>query len=96
MTGGEKLCVVTRNLLKNRRFFVFLDGSKSCRKRLKNGLLQGSILASLMFDVNTNDQKYPLGTQYFIYADNLGLIFQHETFEKVEKNLSTALEEMTA
>ena len=49
-----------------------------------------------MFDVNTNDQKYPLGTQCFIYADNLGLISQHETFEKVEKNLSTALEEMTA
>ena len=36
-------------------FFVVLDGSKCCWKKVKNGLLQGSVLAPLLFDVNTND-----------------------------------------
>ena len=71
-----------------------MDGSKSCWKRQKNGLPQGDVLAPLKFNIYTYDQSEPLGTQCFIYADNLSLNSQPITFEVVEKNLSFTLEEM--
>ena len=74
MTGDVKLSAVIRSLVKDRRFFVDLDKSKSHLKRQKNGLPQGSVLTTLMFNVYTNYQPEPLGTQRFIHADDLGLI----------------------
>ena len=91
-----KIMCIYKELDERAKVFVKLDGSKSRWKRKKNGLPQGSVLAPLMFNVYTNDQLEPLGIQYFIYADDLGLISQRKTFEEVEKNLSTALEEITA
>jgi len=58
-------------MLGNRRYFVELQGKKSRWRTQKNGLAQGSVLAPLLFNTYTNDQPTPLGTQRFIYADDL-------------------------
>lgn len=44
------------DLLTNRKFFFNHNEKKNRWKNFKNGLLQGSVLAPTMFNVNTYDQ----------------------------------------
>jgi len=60
---------------------VELQGKKSRWRTQKNGLVQGSILAPLLFNIYTNDKPTPLGTQRFIYAIDLALTSQNHSFE---------------
>jgi len=79
-------------MLRNRRYFVELQGKKSRWRTQKNGLAQGSVLAPLLFNIYTNDQPTPLGTQRFIYADDLALTAQNHSFGNIESTLNNALE----
>ena len=46
------MCTI-RTLLENRRFFVELEGKRSRWRSQRNGLLQGSVIAPLLFKVYT-------------------------------------------
>lgn len=78
-----------------KQLFVELGGKKSRWRTLKNGLLQGSVLAPLLFNIYTNDQPKSVDTHCFIYADDLGMAAQDTDFKVVEDRLSNALEELT-
>ena len=52
MTRDYRLMCMIRSLLENRRFFMELGGKRSRWRSQRNGLLQGSALAPLLFNVH--------------------------------------------
>lgn len=76
---------------RNRRFHVRLQDQKSRWRNLKNGLPQGSVLAPILFNVYTNDQPILENTRHFLYADDLAITAQGNTFSEVEQTLTLAL-----
>ena len=58
---------------------------------LKNGLPQGSVLAPTLFNNYTNDQPEYQNTQRSIYADDLCIATQSNSFTVIEERLSQAL-----
>ena len=79
-------------MLSNRRYFVELNGQKSRWRNQKNGLPQGSVLSSVLFNIHTNDQPIHKDTRSFIYADDLCIATQDASFEKTESTLNAALD----
>lgn len=69
-------------MLQNRRFYVILEGKKR------------SVLASVLFEIYSNDQPTPEHTNQFLYVDDLGMTAQGKTFEEVEVNLENTLNDM--
>ena len=94
MTKDVRLTELIQNLLSNRRFFVDLNGKRSRWRRQKNGLPQGSVLAPLLFNMYTNDQPIYPNTRSFLYADDLCIASQKQSFEEVEEPLSDALADL--
>jgi len=95
MTKGPSFVCIIDMLLKDRRFYVSLNGNKSRWKTQRNGFPQGSVLAPMLFNVYTNDQPIYDRTKHFIYADDLALTAQGLKFEIVENALKKSLEELT-
>lgn len=95
ITRDYNLTTFIAEMLRNRRYLVELQGKKSRWRTQKNGLAQGSVLAPLLFNIYTNDQPTPLGTQRFIYADDLALTAQNHTFGNIESTLNNALKKIT-
>ena len=95
MTKDVKLTQLIQNLLSNRRFYVNLNGTRSRWRRQKNGLPQGNVLAPLLFNIYTNDQPIHPRTRSYLYADDLCIASQKQSFEEVEKALSDALAGLT-
>ena len=91
LTKDVRLTGLIQTLLSNRRYFVVLNGNRSRWRRQKNGLPQGSVLAPLLFNVYTNDQQIHPNTRSFLYADDLCIATQNQSFVKLEKSLSDAL-----
>ena len=61
----------------------------------KNGLSQSSVLAPTVFNIYTNDQPIHNGTRSFIYADDLCITAQYQSFKQVEKTIEEALDKLT-
>ena len=61
-------------LVRNRSFTLPTGDSKQSRlRRLKNGVSQASVLAPLLFNINTYD--FPsMTSRKFVYADDLALL----------------------
>ena len=95
LTKDIHLTELIESMLGNRFFYVELGSKKSRWRRQKNGLLQGSVLAPLLFNIYTNDQPRSEGTRRFIYADDLAIAAQDREFGIVEERLSNALDELT-
>ena len=94
MLKNRMIAEVIRSLIENRKFYVEMDGTKSRWQMQKNGLLQGSVLAPLLFNICTNDWPTPPNILRFIYEDDLCLATQAPTFEEVERWLSATLEQI--
>ena len=87
---------IIQSLLSNRLFFVEMDGRRSRWRKQKNGLPQGSVLAPILFNIYTNDQPQFRDIRRFIYADDLCLAFQSNSFDTIERKLSDALKDLDA
>ena len=61
----------------------------------KNGLPQGIVLAPLLFNVYTNDQRTAAGPYIYIYADDLCITTQQSDLQHVEHTLALALDDMS-
>ena len=92
MTRDYRLMCMIRTLLENRRFFVELGWKRSRWRSQRNGLLQGSVLAPLLFNLYTNDQPIHPGTRSFVYADDLAVTTQSTDFAPIEETLTSALD----
>jgi len=78
------------NILSDRKFGVHLNGKESNANFLQKGLPQGSVLYSVLFNVYTSD--FPnITSRKFMYADDVKLVSQAESFEKLEKILNEDL-----
>ena len=64
-------------------------------KTQRNGLPQGSVLLPTLFNVYTNDQPEFKYIRRFIYADDLCLATQSNSFKAIERRLTKALKTLT-
>ena len=65
---------IIMKLVRNRSFILTTGDSKQSRlRRLKNGVLQGLVLAPLLFNIYTYDLPSMISRK-FAYADNLALL----------------------
>ena len=95
-TQDSKPCRVIQNLLPNRRFYAELNSERSSWRKPKNGLPQGSVIARTLFNnIYTNDQPINNGTRSFIYADDLCITAQYQSFKQVEKTIEEVLDNLT-
>lgn len=85
-----KLIVLLNNMLANRIIQVFLGSNKSRPRRLNDGLPQGSVLAPLLFILYISDLPETKSNK-FIYADDISLASQHESFDLIEEDLNKDL-----
>ena len=62
-------------LVQNRSFTLTTGDSKQSRlRRLRNGFPQGSVLTSLLFNINTHNLPF-MTSQKYAYADDLALLY---------------------
>jgi len=86
----KKLSKLLRNMLSNRYFQVNIKEKKSRWRFLNNGLIQGSVLSPILFNLYTNDEL-DLQCKRFMFADDWALAIQCKTFEEAEKILQDDL-----
>ena len=94
MTEDDEFTKLIGSMMRTQRFYVELNGKKSRWCNQKNGLPQGSVLSSVLFNVYTNDQPVHNETHSFIYADDLCIATQRSTFEQTETILTEALQNL--
>jgi len=75
MVGNRSFTLTTRN------------GERSRLRRLKNGVPQRSVLAPLLFNINTSDLPATISRKY-AYADDLAIIHADGDWLAVEGALS--------
>ena len=75
-------------LVRNRSFTLTIGDSKQSRlRRLRNGLLQESVLAPLVINIYTYDLP-SMTSQQYTYADDLALLYASRDWKAVEDTLS--------
>ena len=83
-------------LVRNRSFTFTTGDSKQSRiRRLKNGIPQGSVLASLLFNIYTCDLPSMISTK-FAYADDLALLHSSGNWKDLEGTLSQDMSTLSA
>ena len=83
-------------LVRNRSFTLTTGDSKQSRlRRLKNGVLQGSVLAPLLFNIYTYDLPSMI-SRTFAYADDLALLHSSGNWKDLEGTLSQDMSTLSA
>lgn len=77
-------------MLSNRRLQVTFDDKRSSVRKLNNGLLQGSVLAPLLFNVYISDLPKTISRK-FAYADDLALATQNKNMDILGATLTQDL-----
>jgi hypothetical protein len=78
------------NMLSDRKFKIHINGRENKYKCLQNGLPLGTILSLILFNVYTSDFVNTTSRK-FMYADDVRLVAQAESFGKLEKILNKDL-----
>lgn len=89
----RKTAQIINNMLSNRIFQVFMGDKKSEKKKLNNGLPQGSVLAPLLFNLYIHDLPTTVSRK-FAYADDIALATQSKHVLETEETLNVDLENM--
>ena len=71
------------NYLKNRKQFVFLNGSHSSSLTTRVGVPQGSILGPLLFLIYINDLPDASDLLTLLFADDTTLLFSHSDINEL-------------
>lgn len=87
---SRKLAILLRNMLYNRMFKVHLNDDQSRLRRISDGLIQGSVLSPILFNLYTND-SLKIHSRRFIFADDWAISIQARTFEEAQKILEDDL-----
>ena len=83
-------------LVRNRSFTLTTGDSKQSRlRRLKNGVLQGSVLAPLLFNIYMYDLPSMISRK-FAYADDLALLHSSGNWKELEETLSQDMSTLSA
>ncbi|UYV70771.1 hypothetical protein LAZ67_8000553 [Cordylochernes scorpioides] len=89
----KNIIKLINNFLTNRKITVHLNNKKSRPRTLNNGLPQGSVLAPLLFNVYTADIP-ATNSQKFLYADDIALLHQEQSFSTLEQILNEDLKKL--
>ena len=95
MTEGAQFTKLIGSTMRNRQFYVELNGKKNRWCNQKTGLPQGSVLSPVLLNVYTNDQPVYNETRSFIYADDLCIVTQRSTFEQTKTILTESLQNLS-
>ncbi|KAI8434197.1 hypothetical protein MSG28_012309 [Choristoneura fumiferana] len=87
---SREIADIIMSMLSEREFEVYLGKAKSRKRKLNNGLPQGSVLAPTLFNLYIHDLP-PTEATKFIYADDIALVFQGRDFKSGEEVLSSDL-----
>ena len=83
-------------LVRSQSFTLTTDDSKQSRlRRLKNGVPQGSVLASLLFNIYTYDLSSTISRK-FAYVDDLAFLHSSENRKDLEGTLSQDMSSLSA
>ena len=83
-------------LVRNRSFTLIIGDSKQSRlRRLRNGLAQGSVLVTLLFNIYTYGLPF-MTSQKYAYADDLALLYASRNWKAKEDTLSQDMTTLSA
>lgn len=86
---GQTLLII-KNYFHNRNQYTYIDGHESERKKLDIGVIQGGVLASLLFLIFINDiSMLKLNGKMFIYADDTGITYDQIDLNKMQEDVDT-------
>ena len=71
-----------KSYLLNRRFGVNITDTYSCITKIDSGVLQESILGSLLFLLFVTYMNQAVECDLCLYADDLYLVYQHKNLKK--------------
>ena len=92
ITQDVRLTELIQNMLSNRRFLWTSSANAADGADRRMAFHKA---ASLLFNIYTNDQPVHPNTRSFLYADDLCIATQKQSFEDVEKTLGDALAGLT-
>lgn len=82
-------------MLYNRRFTVSLSNKRNRWRNQRSGLPLGSVVASMLLSIYTNDQSILEETKHFLYANYLTITVQNTTFQVVKRQVTKSLQKLT-
>jgi Reverse transcriptase (RNA-dependent DNA polymerase)/Endonuclease-reverse transcriptase len=84
------LVQIVQSYLKNRKFYVTINGKNSNIKQIPAGVAQGSVISPLLYIVYVNDIPVPRHCKISLYADDTACYASGKNPEVLTRRLQTA------
>ena len=84
---SEKTAVWFKSYLTDQAFKVNINNCFSDLSKISCGVLEGSVLGSLLFLLYVNDIPQVVHSHLFLYADDSSLTFQHKDIHTIEHQI---------